>query len=282
MKIIACILVSLALSSANAAGMPVDYEINGENYQGYYVSASADAPLVLLIHDWAGLTDYEVERAEMIAEMGYSVFAADLFGTDIRPTSVADKRQYTDELYKDHDKMRALLTGALEKAASLGGDTDNAVAMGYGFGGAAVLELARAGTDLKGFATFYGVLKTPAKQDYSKTKGEVLVMHGSADTAITMDQFAGLANDLEKADVVHEMVTYSGASHAFSVFNTERYHEDADRKSWERFSQFLEQVVDLPIESVVVPAESGVDTALEPIAEPVIDSGSENVPHAAE
>ncbi len=150
--------------------------------------------------------------------------------------------------------------------------------MGYGFGGAAVLELARSGTDLKGFATFYGVLKTPAKQDYSKTKGEVLIMHGSADTAITMNQFAGLANDLEKADVAHEMVTYSGASHAFTVFNTERYHEDADRKSWERFRQFLEQVVDSPIESVVVPAEPGVDTALEP----VVDSGIENVPHVAE
>ncbi len=77
---------------------------------------------MLLIHDWAGLTDYEVERAEMIAEMGYSVFAADLFGSDIRPTRVADKRQYTDELYKDRDKMRALLIGALKKAASFRGE----------------------------------------------------------------------------------------------------------------------------------------------------------------
>ncbi len=176
--------------------------------------------------------------------MGYSVFAADLFGAGERPTQVVDKRQHTGALYKDRSKMRALMTGALEKAASLGGNINNAVAMGYCFGGAAVLELARSGTNMKGYATFHGGLRTPAGQDYSKTRGEVLVMHGSADTAITMDQFAGLANDLESADVPHEMISYSGAPHAFTVFGSDRYREDADRKSWARFSQFLKQVSD--------------------------------------
>ena len=136
------------------------------------------------------------------------------------------------------------MTGALEKATSLGGNSDNAVAMGYCFGGAAVLEFARSGADMKGFATFHGGLKTPAGQNYSETKGRVLIMHGSADTAITMEQFAGLANDLESADVPHEMITYSGAPHAFTVFDTDRYREDTDRNSWDRFSQFLQQVSD--------------------------------------
>lgn len=244
MKSTATVLLSLALTSVHAAGMPVDYKIDGKDYQGYYVSASADAPLVLLIHDWDGLTDYEVKRSEMLAEMGYSVFAADLFGAGERPTQVVDKRQHTGALYKDRSKMCALMTGALEKAASLGGNINNAVAMGYCFGGAAVLELARSGTNMKGYATFHGGLRTPAGQDYSKTRGEVLVMHGSADTAITMDQFAGLANDLESADVPHEMISYSGAPHAFTVFGSDRYREDADRKSWARFSQFLKQVSD--------------------------------------
>lgn len=240
MKIIASILLSLTLSSAYAAGMPINYQIDGEDYEGYYVSVTENAPLVLLIHDWDGLTGYEIKRAEMLAAMGYSVFAADLFGAGVRPTRVVDKRQHTGELYKDRKKLRSLMTGALEKAASLGGNTDNAVAMGYCFGGAAVLELARSGADLKGFATFHGGLKTPNGQDYSKTRGKVLIMHGSADTAITMDQFAGLTNDLENADISHEMITYSGAPHAFTVFDTDRYREDADRKSWERFKQFLQ------------------------------------------
>ena len=239
------IVTAMALQPLAALSAPtgetITYNIGGQAYEGYYVSPAKAAPLVLLIHDWDGLTDYEVKRAGMLAEMGYAVFAADLFGAGVRPTEVKDKRQHTGELYKDREKMRALMMGALDTAAAKGANTGNAVVMGYCFGGAAVLELARAGANLKGFATFHGGLKTPDGQDYSKTKGEILVMHGSADTAITMDQFADLTNELEKAGVKHQMVTYSGAPHAFTVFGSERYREDADRKSWTLFSEFLKE-----------------------------------------
>ena len=239
MKRLAALLVSACLASPLAAGEAVTYEVDGASYEGYWVSPADGAPLVLLIHDWDGLTDYEVKRAEMLAAMGYAVFAADLFGAGVRPTEVADKRQHTGELYKDRAKMRALMQGALAEAAKRGASPRDAVAMGYCFGGAAVLELARSGADLKGFATFHGGLKTPEGQDWSNAKGAVLVMHGTADSAITMDQFAALAQEMESAGVKHEMITYSGAPHAFTVFGSERYREDADRKSWARFSEFL-------------------------------------------
>jgi dienelactone hydrolase len=224
---------------ASNGGEKITYVIDGQTYEGYYISPNSAAPLVLLIHDWDGLTDYEVQRANMLVEMGYAVFAADLFGAGVRPTELKDKRQHTGELYKDRDKMRALMQGALAAASSKGANTGNAVAMGYCFGGAAVLELARSGANLEGFATFHGGLKTPDGQDYTKTEGQILVMHGSADTAITMEQFAALANELEAAGVKHEMVTYGGAPHAFTVFGNERYREDADTKSWDTFSRFL-------------------------------------------
>ncbi len=230
-----------AMTSLAAAGEGVTYEIDNQVYEGYYVSPSENAPLVLLIHDWNGLTDYEMKRAEMLAELGYSVFAVDLFGAGVRPTKVEDKRQHTGELYMDRNKMRALMQGALDTAARQGADIGNAVVMGYCFGGAAVLELARAGANLKGFATFHGGLKTPEGQDYSSTKGEILVMHGTADSNITMDQFAALATELEAAGVKHQMVTYSGAPHAFTVFGSGRYREDADRKSWALFTEFLKE-----------------------------------------
>ena len=137
--------------------------------------------------------------------------------------------------------MRALMQGALDPAERQGADIGNAVVMGYCFGGDAVLELARAGANLKGFATFHGGLKTPEGQDYSSTKGEILVMHGTADSNITMDQFAALATELEAAGVKHQMVTYSGAPHAFTVFGSGRYREDADRKSWALFTEFLKE-----------------------------------------
>ncbi|MGD8212663.1 MAG: dienelactone hydrolase family protein [Desulfobacterales bacterium] len=241
MRHILYILLTLLVSTAafGATGNVVNYEINGQSYEGYYVSPSEKAPFVLLIHDWDGLTDYEVKRANMLADLGYAVFAVDLFGAGVRPTEVKDKRQHTGELYKDRDKMRALMTGALETAKSKGANIENAAVFGYCFGGAAVLELARSGADLKGFATFHGGLKTPDGQDYTKTQGKILVMHGSADKAITMDQFAALTNELEATGVTHEMITYGGAPHAFTVFGSDRYREAADKKSWKRFTEFL-------------------------------------------
>ncbi|WP_028866275.1 dienelactone hydrolase family protein [Psychromonas aquimarina] len=233
----------MVMQPANAAGNFVTYQVNGKPYQGYFVTPSRQAPLVLLIHDWDGLTDYEVNRADMLAELGYSVFAADLFGKGIRPTEVKDKRQHTGELYKDRTKMRELLKGALDTAVLQGADRHNAVAMGYCFGGAAVLEYARSGADLKGFVTFHGGLKTPPGQDYQHTKGNLLIFHGSADSNITMEQYAQLAVELEKNNINHEMTNYSGAPHAFTVFGSARYHADADKKSWTRFTQYLRETL---------------------------------------
>jgi dienelactone hydrolase len=233
------ILILMVSTTAGAAGDLVSYEVNGAPFEGYFISPSPNAGLILLIHDWDGLTDYEVKRADMLAAMGYAVFAADLFGAGVRPTEEKDKRQHTGELYKNREKMRILLTAALETAKSKGANIRNAVAMGYCFGGAAVLEFARARADLKGFVTFHGGLSTPEGQDYSKTKGKLLILHGTADTNITMDQFAELAIELEKKGVSHEMITYGGAPHGFTVFGSNRYREDADKKSWKRFTEFL-------------------------------------------
>ena len=239
LSMIVFFLASTVAPVFGAAGAAVTYRVDGQPYEGYYITPEPNAPLVVLIHDWDGLTDYEVKRAQMLADAGYAVFAVDLFGAGVRPTAVEDKRRLTGALYENRDKMRALIGGALEAAARQGASVGNAVAMGYCFGGTAVLELARSGADLKGFATFHGGLETPAGQGYAGTKGEILVMHGTADKAVSMAAFAALANELEAAGVPHEMITYSGAPHAFTVFGTDRYRKDADEKSWARFIAFL-------------------------------------------
>ena len=221
-------------------GKSVDFEAGGEIYEGYYVLGKGEsAPLVYLIHDWDGLTDYEIKRSQMLNELGYSVFAVDLFGKGVRPTEVVDKKQHTGALYKDREKMRSIMQAGLTKAKELGANTSNVVAMGYCFGGAAVLELARSGADMKGFASFHGGLSTPEGQDYKATKGKVLVMHGTADTMISMQDFAALADELEGAGIAHEMATYGGAPHAFTVFGSDRYDEVADTQSWTLFTGFL-------------------------------------------
>ncbi len=242
MKKIIFLLTVFFITSAYA-GENITYDINGKPYEGYFVSPDSGAPLVLLIHDWNGLTDYEIQRSEMLAEEGYAVMAADLFGAGIRPTEDKDKRQHTGELYKDRAKMRALMQGALDAAKSKGANINNVVVMGYCFGGAAALEMARSGADLKGFVSFHGGLTTPEGQNYENTKGKIIVFHGTADTAISMDDFAQLARELEESNVPHEMVTYGGAPHAFTEFSSDRYRKDADMASWNRFLEFLEKVL---------------------------------------
>ncbi len=246
MKYLICavLLISVPAIALGAAGTAVTYQVEGQSYEGYFISPNEQAPFLLLIHDWDGLTDYEVKRADMLADLGYAVFAADLFGAGVRPTKMEDKRQHTGELYKDREKMQTLMKGALNTAKEKGADIENTVAFGYCFGGAAVLELARSGENLKGFATFHGGLQTPDGQNYSKTQGKMLIMHGSADTAITMDQFAALTQELETAGVPHEMISYGGAQHAFTVFGGQRYQESADKKSWRQFLGFLKDTLE--------------------------------------
>jgi len=111
----------------------------------------------------------------MLAKMGYTVFAIDLYGVGNRPKEISERKKMTESLYKDRAKMRLLMNGALDFASSQGVNLKQAVVIGYCFGGAAVLELARTGVDLKGFVAFHGGLSTPEDQDFSKTKGKLLI-----------------------------------------------------------------------------------------------------------
>ena len=242
MRVISSVLsliVMLACAHARG-GESIVYDVDGVQYEGYFQASDAGRALVLVVHDWDGLTEYEQKRAAMLAELGYDVFAVDLFGAGVRPTETADKRRLIGALYQDRATMRRLLRAGLEQARIATGAQKPVVAAGYCFGGSAVLELARSGESLKGFASFHGGLALPEGQDYSLTQGKVLVYHGSADQAVSMQEFASLAVDLEAAGVDHEMTTYSGAPHAFSVLGGRRYHEEADRQSWAAFVAQLE------------------------------------------
>lgn len=243
MRYLFSLLLVTLCTTTSFAGEDITYSVDEQPYEGYFINTKPGAPMILLVHDWDGLTDYEIKRSQMLSDLGYSVFAVDLFGAGVRPTKIEDKRQHTGELYKDRQKMRKLLYAALDTAKAQGLNTDNAVVVGYCFGGAAVLELARSGANLKGFVTFHGGLATPEGQDYSKAQGKFLILHGSADQAISLDQFAALAKELEENHVEHEMITYSGAPHAFTVFGSKSYREDADKKSWKRFTEYLSETL---------------------------------------
>lgn len=247
---IACILgLSAVNAKADIIAEPVVYEIEGQPYEGYFALNEGfgdQQPVVLLIHDRDGIDEYEQRRVQMLAERGYAAFAADLYGQGVRPTTTEESQAQSGMLYSDRDTMRQRLFAGLAQAQSMAGvDPERAVAIGYCFGGAAVLEFARAGADIDGFVSFHGGLETPDGQDYSEVMGPLLVLHGSDDPVAPMTQVAALADELNTAEVDYDMEIYGGARHAFTVWTADRessrYDAEADIQSWDALLTFLDE-----------------------------------------
>ncbi len=244
MKFFAMIaLLSAVFSTAILAEERVVYTVDGKVYEAYYRAPKPDAPLIFMVHDWDGITEYEEKRVQMLNALGYGVFALDMFGKGVKPVSVDEKKALTGALYKDRALMRKILDEGYNAAKAKGANVSNAIGMGYCFGGTVMLEMARSHNTLKGFAIFHGNLATPQGQDYKLTKAPIMIFHGSADASVSMSEFAGLIQELEQTGIKHEAISYSGAPHAFSVFGSDRYREDADKKSWDRFKGFLKEVL---------------------------------------
>lgn len=239
MKKIIILFISCYSLFSFAKGKSVDYQNDGKEFQGHYTPASGKAKgLIYIIHDWDGLTDYEIKRSEMLAEKGYDVFAMDLYGKGHRPQKLEAKKEATSKLYKNRKLMRKLMLAGMAAGQKL--STLPAVVIGYCFGGTAVLELARSKlVQVKGYASFHGGLKTPPKQTYNSSS-PIFIAHGGADKAVSLRELASLGEELEKAGTPYEIEIYSGAPHAFSVFGSERYHKKADTKSWRSFLSFIE------------------------------------------
>ena len=241
---------TLALTAALAAGPAAaeltgeafDYEVDGTTFEGY-VARNTDLEetrgTVLIVHDWDGLTDYERQRADMLAALGYTAVAIDVYGKDNRPTSMEENQARSGELYADREMFRARLNGSLEAAMELEGVTDDVVLMGYCFGGAAALEAARSGMDIDGFVSFHGGLPTPEGQDYSATDAPVLLLHGTADPVSGPADLAAVVAEMLDAGVEHDAQLYGGARHSFTVWGSNDYDLEADQASWAALLEFL-------------------------------------------
>lgn len=242
-----CVLCSTLTARANITGESIVYTIDGQPYEGYFVRNEGfgdDQPIVMIIHDWNGLDDYEQRRAQMLAERGYAAFAVDLYGQGVRPTNVEESRAESGKLYADRETLRTRLFASLAAAQGMAGvDPDRVAVIGYCFGGAAALEFARAGADLDGFVSFHGGLETPEGQDYSQVQGPVLVLHGADDPVAPMTQVASLADAMTAGGVDFSMEIYGGARHSFTVWGADRdssrYDPQADVQSWDAMLAFF-------------------------------------------
>ena len=236
---------ALALPArAEIVGESFAYSVDGAAFEGFVAhNAALDAPrgTVLIVHDWDGVNEHEERTAERLAALGYTAFAIDMYGADADPQGVEDYRALTGALYGDRDLLRTRLMGAIEAAADIPGSGGGTVLIGYCFGGAVVLEGARAGAGLDGYVSFHGGLGTPEGQDYAAADAPVLLLHGTADPVSGMADLAALLDELESAGVAHRAEVYGGARHAFTVHGSDDYDMASERRAWSALQGFLEE-----------------------------------------
>ena len=234
---------ALTLSATGAFAADVTYEYEGVQHTGYYAAAEGEAQgLVLLVHDWDGIDDYETGRADQLAGMGYDAFVIDMFGADTPAGTVEENRAATGELSENREKMRQLIQAGIE-AAQGESDAQNFVVAGYCFGGGVVLEMARSdfSDQAVGYTTFHGTLPTPDEQSYGGDEPPIQILHGAADESQTLEDLFALTRELEEAGNTFTVEIYSGAPHGFTEPSSDSYQERADEESWEAFTDFIEE-----------------------------------------
>ncbi len=240
-------LLFAPLAQAEILAKPWVYQINNQPFEGYIgqnTGFGKDQPIVILIHDWNGLDQYEKMRTNMLSTQGYTVFAVDLYGQGIRPKNTEESKAESYKLYQNRELMRQRLQAAIAEAKKLPGVNPNKIAaIGFCFGGSAVLELARAGTDLDGLVSFHGGLTTPEGQTYQNIKAPLLILHGSADPVAPMTEVTALTESLNSAKANFDLEIYGGVRHSFSVWTSPDYDPQADLKSWSALEQFLGQTL---------------------------------------
>ncbi len=219
-------------------------------YLAYDDSLTGRRPGVLVVHEWWGLNDYAKRRAEQLAQLGYVAFAIDMYGNGKTTTQPKVAGEWADQFRKDRALMRARAQAGLEVLKNRPQvDPARIAAIGYCFGGMVVLELARAGADLKGVVSFHGGLSTPNPADARNIKGRVLVLHGADDPFESPAEIAAFQDEMRQAKVDWQMVYYGNAVHAFSNPDAGRaglkgvaYNEAADRRSWLAMRNFFDEI----------------------------------------
>ena len=229
----------------------IDYSHAGAALRGYFAAGEGEGarPGVLIVHAWLGVTASIKGRADRLAAMGYSAFACDVFG---KPTDIAGGpfpmiKPFLDDRALFRGRVRA---GLDVLAAQPGVDGAKLAAMGYCFGGQAVLELARDKAPVLGVVSFHGELDTPLPSKAGDIAGKVLVLTGDDDPVVPFETIAGFREEMRASKVDFEIDIYSGAKHSFTgegSLGAERTPEavlspQAEARSWARMADFFREV----------------------------------------
>jgi dienelactone hydrolase len=254
--ILAVLAIAVVPAAAAVEGREVQYVAGGVTLKGYFAWDAASGekrPGVLVVHEWWGHNEYARRRARMLAELGYAALAVDMYGDGKTAAHPEDAGKFSGELMKNAETTKARFLAALEYLkAQPQTDPARIAAIGYCMGGGVVLNMARAGMDLKGVASFHGSLNAIVKAEPGGIKARILVLHGADDTFVPPEAIEAFKKEM--ADVKADMtfIAYPGARHSFTNPDADEYakkfgmpiayNAEADRLSWEELRGFLASV----------------------------------------
>lgn len=256
MRIFVLFLLLLCLSSTAFAELQkkdIEYKDGDTVLEGYLVYDDAiqgPRPGVLVVHDWMGPGAYGNGRAEQLARLGYAAFAIDIYGKGVRPQN-SDEASKEATFYKtNRDVLRRRAQAGLDVFRSESVvDPQRIAAIGYCFGGTAVLEMARAGMPLVGVVSFHGGLGASIPAEKGAIRAKVLVLHGADDPLVPRDEIKAFVEEFNRAGADWQMVYYSGAVHSFTRKDAGddkstgvAYNKSADKRSWESMKLFFREL----------------------------------------
>jgi len=243
-------------SMANIQSQEVSYRAGGVDMKGY-IAWDADRagprPGVLVVHEWWGANDYSRRRANMLAELGYTAMAVDMYGGGRQAGNPDEAGALMNGLLGDMAVVRERFNAALEQLqAHETTDGANAAAIGYCMGGGIVLHMARYGAPLKAVASFHGALPlgVAAEGEGAAPTARIAVYHGEDDQFFTAEQVDAFKAEMRKTNADCLFVALPGCLHGFTnplaTTNGEkygiplRYSELADSCSWDHMQLVLE------------------------------------------
>ena len=200
----------------------VAYQIDGQAYEGrlaFDPSREDPLPGLLMAPNWMGISAAAEEIAKSVAEQGYVVLIADLYGQAIRPGDADEAGAAMMPLKNDRALLRKRMWAAYDALKNQGlaqVDSSKLATFGFCFGGCCSLELARSGAPLLAAVSFHGNLDTPNPIDAQSIKGSVLVLHGASDLLVSNEQLPVFAAEMNAASVDWQLTSYGGAVHSFT------------------------------------------------------------------
>jgi dienelactone hydrolase len=247
---IAAILVAGSASRAAIKNEAVKYQQGGAQFQGYLAyddAVQGKRPGVLVVPEWWGLNDYARHRAQMLAQLGYVAFVADMYGNGQTTEDPKQAGQWSGALKSNRVLLRQRVNAALEQLKNNQRvDPQKTAAIGYCFGGTSAIELARSGADVKGIVGFHAGLDSPNPADGKNIKGKVLICLGANDTFSSPQDKQAFEDEMRQNHVDWEMNLYGNAVHSFTNPGADKYgipgiayNAEADRRSWQAMQDFF-------------------------------------------